>query len=106
MGYKDVEMGRGSGSGFDRYRHKAATPSNASGSIKQPNYEETRFIRRPCYLRFIDTFKRDPVLSITPNGVVGANGRVFQPDAAALNTANSPLSRKLKGRHLQMIAIG
>ncbi|CAL3964270.1 unnamed protein product [Diplocarpon coronariae] len=99
-------MGRGSGSGFDRYRHKAATPSNASGSIKQPNYEETRFIRRPCYLRFIDTFKRDPVLSITPNGVVGANGRVFQPDAAALNTANSPLSRKLKGRHLQMIAIG
>ncbi|PBP27218.1 hypothetical protein BUE80_DR001933 [Diplocarpon rosae] len=106
MGYKDVEMRRGSGSGFDKYGHKAATPSYASGSIREPNYEEMRFIRRPYYLRFIDTFKRDPLLSITPNGVVGANGRVFQPEAAALNTANSPLSRKLKGRHLQMIAIG
>lgn len=104
MSDKDVE--KGSGNGLDKYGHKAPTPSYNSGSIREPNYEETTIVNQPYYMRVIESFKRDPVLKITPNGVIGANGHVFHSDAAAQNTANSPLARKLKGRHLQMIAIG
>lgn len=92
--------------GGNGYLKKAATPSYQSGSIREPNYEETTIVHQPYYRRVIESFKRDPLLKITPNGVIGANGHVFQSEAAAQNTANSPLARKLKGRHLQMIAIG
>ena len=60
----------------------------------------------PLHRRVLDSFKRDPTLHATPKGVVGSNGRVFDAEAAAHRTAESPLARKLKGRHLQMIAIG
>tara|TARA_R110002060_G_scaffold18027_3_gene24907 strand:- start:121 stop:477 length:357 start_codon:yes stop_codon:yes gene_type:complete len=100
MSDKDVEQG---GNGYVK---KAATPSYQSGSIREPNYEETTIVHQPYYRRVLESFKRDPLLKITPNGVIGANGHVFHSEAAAQNTANSPLARKLKGRHLQMIAIG
>ncbi|GAB7357778.1 hypothetical protein MBLNU459_g0427t1 [Dothideomycetes sp. NU459] len=56
--------------------------------------------------RFVSSFKRDPNAHATPKGTVAANGRVFDPESAAEATANTGLQRHLKGRHLQMIAIG
>ena len=63
-------------------------------------------IRQDFARRFVDSFKRDPNAQFTPKGVVGSDGRVFDPETAAQATANANLARKLKGRHLQMIAIG
>jgi amino acid transporter len=56
--------------------------------------------------RTINGFKRDPSLKVTSRSMSGADGRTFDVEAAAIRTADSPLMRKLKGRHLQMIAFG
>jgi len=80
--------------------------TEASPSPSPPVYDETASAERGAIGRFLDTFRRDPSQHATPVGAVGANGKVFNAEAAAGNTANSPLARRLKGRHLQMIAIG
>ena len=54
----------------------------------------------------LNSFKRDPSLTISRQDTWGADGRVFDAQQAARATAESPLIRKLKGRHLQMIAFG
>ncbi|KAF2749368.1 amino acid permease [Sporormia fimetaria CBS 119925] len=69
-------------------------------------YGESSFHREGLGRRVIDSFKRDPNMNMTPKGALGADGKVFDVETAAQNTATSPLARRLKGRHLQMIAIG
>lgn len=67
--------------------------------------------------RFVDSFRRVPGgLPMTGNhgyhvnddlpDMGQAGGRFYDLRAANVRTANSALARDLKGRHLQMIAIG
>lgn len=74
--------------------------------VELPEYGEHVAQKPKWTTRVVDSFKRDPNAHATPKAVVGADGRVFDVDSAAHGTASSPLSRTLKGRHLQMIAIG
>jgi amino acid transporter len=90
---------------------KEVDPKEASVGSDLPNaplpaYGETETTRGSLGRRIIDSFKRDPNAHVTKRGQVGADGNVFDVETAAANTANSPLHRRLKGRHLQMIAIG
>ena len=79
-------------------------PTFANGSMRDA--------KEPLHRRVWDSFKRDPnariLGSALPGGHAASNGRKrsFDAMAAAENTAGSPLARLLKGRHLQMIAIG
>jgi hypothetical protein len=82
--------GPDSPSGTPRYNSSFGEDSNRSGIMN----------------RLVDSFRRDPHAHTTPKGAVGADGNVFDVESAAAATAESPLARKLKGRHLQMIAIG
>ena len=88
------------------------SPGSGSGSVGsnslrgEPKYDDSPPPKTTLAHRIIDGFRRDPSLRATPHGVVGANGKVYDVEAAVQATADSPLARRLKGRHLQMIAIG
>jgi amino acid transporter len=90
--------------------------NGSSFSMREPVYEERP--RPGVVSKFLESFKRDPSRRITPKddeiGVEMEEGRervlngnhYYDLRLANLQTANSALARKLKGRHLQMIAIG
>jgi len=56
------------------------------------------------FAHLVNSFKRNPKVSVTPAGVVGADGKVTESESDG--PPPDQLSRSLKGRHLQMIAIG
>lgn len=94
------------------YQVTKESSSPESGSVEsnltgtEPKYHDAPLVKPSFGTRMVDSFRRDPNLKVNAKGVVGANGKVYDAEAAAVATAESPLARKLKGRHLQMIAIG
>ena len=85
---------------------KPWTPGSSSSSGPSPFEGDLKSIKRPWKSRVVDSFKRDPAASVVRHLSIGSGDHKFDLETAAQNTAASPLARKLKGRHLQMIAIG
>jgi amino acid transporter len=97
--HSDIE----NGSVF-KYRDHIAIPDYSS-QFGEPNYEETTIIQQSVASRIWESFQRNPDLFILSQGETPKDGRTFDARIAAARTANSPLSRSLKSRHLQLIAI-
>lgn len=78
----------------------ATTSSTIVPLLMRP--KETRKFPNKAF----DNFRSNAQQGVGPTVFVGANGRKYNDKAAASNIANTHLVRILKGRHLQMLAIG
>ena len=98
----------------DKYDEEKSAVGVGKGD--SPDFADTHTTREPWTRRFVDSFKRDPNAIVSkPNEVIdphtgapvgNAHHGEYDHRAAAERTANSGLAKKLKGRHMQMIAIG
>lgn len=103
----DSKLGNG-GDGRDAEKAFHPSKSNSSADNARAAYMDEA-PKGPWTTRFVDSFRRDPNAAVTKaseRAVSGGEHGGFDHAAAAEATANSGLSRKLKARHLQMIAIG
>lgn len=76
-------------------------------SSDEPVYNEISYHEQGRWQDFKDSFKRDPNASIIASKVgLDLHAEGYDVEGAAAATVNTGLARKLKGRHLQMIAIG
>ena len=89
-------------SGKDNYHSSLQSPEPGY------DYDDSKTVKVPVMRRFVDSFKQSDagVRGAASGGSSSGDGKVFDVEGAAAATAESPLARKLKGRHLQMIAIG
>lgn len=97
-----------------KIKEEESLTHGSSHSVRQPWDNDGR---PPRVRRFLDSFRRDESLNFLPSDgqlrrveTAASRRRYGAPyydlHLAALETANTPLARRLKGRHLQMIAIG
>ncbi|ATY64922.1 general amino-acid permease GAP1 [Cordyceps militaris] len=101
----DMDLGR-----TNTHKSKADSLTyGSSHSMREPSYEA-----HPRFERFLDTFRRDPnsTFLLAEHHAArrlqhpGGGTPYYDLHLATLENAHIGLSRSLKGRHLQMIAIG
>ncbi|TAQ83146.1 hypothetical protein B7494_g8531 [Chlorociboria aeruginascens] len=80
-------------------------PSSSSTSTAEPLLTRPQEVRSGPS-KIFHSFRSDTSHDLVPVISLGLHGRIYNPHGAAANTTNTALARKLKGRHLQMIAIG
>lgn len=85
-------------------------------SMREPDYDDSALPPKKTLQRVLDSFRRDPNSAFFPSDHLHQleSGPTREHDGAhyydlrlaTLESANTALARRLKGRHLQMIAIG
>ncbi|CEJ85752.1 Putative General amino-acid permease GAP1 [[Torrubiella] hemipterigena] len=92
------------------HKIKQSFSQGSSYTMREPDYDERL---APRLERFIDSFRRDPNTMFTAEEYDEAirqrqdgDSHYYDLHMATLENAHIGLSRRLKGRHLQMIAIG